>query len=118
MQKSPPRYVPTLTQVVTNQSAAAAAPVAPPAALAAVHAPTVVATAQLALHLRQQLLVQTRQYMDIQLRRRISETVSQLALEHAHKMFEELRPQLEATIHQVVEEAVQHAVAHAAAHAP
>jgi hypothetical protein len=73
---------------------------------------------QVAQQLRQQLLTQTRQYIDIQLQRRIRETVSQLALAHAHKMFEELQPQLEATINQVVDEAVKHALAHVATHAP
>jgi hypothetical protein len=70
----------------------------------------------IAQQLRQQLLVRTRQYMDIELQRRIRETVSQLALEHAHKLFEEIQPQLEATITQVVEEAVQQAVKHASQH--
>lgn len=121
MQKSPPRYVPTLTQVVAAKSASAAQTVAiadaaePSQASAAL--PMSSATADdIAQQLRQQLLVRTRQYMDIELQRRIRETVSQLALEHAYKLFEEIQPQLEATITQVVDEAVQQAIAHAAKH--
>ncbi len=126
MQKSPPRYVPTLTQVVAAKPASAAPVLATQtfatqtfatdkASLgqAAVPSPTAEDMAQ---QLRQQLLVRTRQYMDIELQRRIRETVSQLALEHAHKLFEEIQPKLEASITQVVDEAVQQAIAHAAKH--
>jgi hypothetical protein len=122
-QKTPPRYVPTLTQVVANEARSAPASVQTPAPTAFVARTTPAfgspaMPTQAAQQLRQQLLTQTRQYIDIQLQRRIRETVSQLALEHAHKMFEELQPQLEATINQVVDEAVKHALAHAATHAP
>lgn len=123
MQRSPPRYVPTLTQVVASKLGAEAVPpstadsdqqtTAPEAALKASPSAEVIAQ-----QLRQQLLVRTRQYMDIELQRRIRETVSQLALEYAHKLYEEIQPQLEATITQVVDEAVQQAVAYAANHAP
>ncbi len=118
MQKSPPRYVPTLTQVVTDTlvSRENVHSLAPAASL-----PTLsgqLQTHELAQQLRQQLLTRTRQYLDIELQRRIREAVSQLALEHAHKLIEALKPQLEATISQVVEEAVQQAVAHASTHAP
>ena len=131
-QKSPPRYVPTLTQVVGNQAPASVSDdvatrgklpssnegQAPQAmsASAVIMPATVssIATQQL----RQQLLVQTRQYMDLQLQKRTREIVSQLALKHAHKLFEELQPQIEATIQQVIDDAVKHAVAHAAAHSP
>ncbi len=117
MQKSPPRYVPTLTQVVAQ-----ALPARPATSFSdesrgqttAAASPTADDIAQ---QLRQQLLVRTRQYIDIELQRRIRETVSQLALEYAHKLYEEIQPQLESTITQVVDEAVQQAVAHAANHA-
>ena len=122
MQKSPPRYVPTLTQVVASQPGDAAgalqlneAAVQAAAAASMQVQPTATDIAQ---QLRQQLLVRTRQYIDIELQRRIRETASQLALEYAHKLFEEIQPQLEATITQVVDEALQQAVAHAAAHDP
>ena len=118
MQKTPPRYVPTLTQVVIDKPASRA-PV--PSVATGSHLPAMssqLKTDELAQQLRQQLLTRTRQYMDVQLQRRIREVVSQLALEHAHAMFEELKPKLEAAILQVVDEAVQQAVAHASANAP
>jgi hypothetical protein len=129
--KSPPRYVPTLTQVVDKSALAAAEPPAglsrpdaskttgaPVAAQSAAGAHINPSPELLAQQIRQQLLVQTRQYIDTELQRRLREAVSQLALEHAHKMFEELQPHLEATVSQVVDEAIKHAVAYAAVHAP
>ncbi len=113
MQKSPPRYVPTLTQVVTSPTGSLPSS-AVPATPSTLTSPT---ADDLAQQLRQQLLVRTRQYIDVELQRRLRETVSQLALVHAHKLFEELRPQLEATITQVVDEAVRQALKHASAHA-
>jgi hypothetical protein len=118
MQRTPPRFVPTLTQVIPatqRQAAGAVASVAPATVVAVSSVPS---AEQISQQLRQQLLVRSRQYIDIELQRRIRATVSQLALEHAHKLFEELQPQLELAIGQVVEEAVAQAVAHAATHAP
>lgn len=116
MQKTPPRFVPTLTQVIpANQRQTAVAPGAVNAHMAAA-SQQLPSSEQIAQQLRQQLLVRTRQYIDIELQRRIRETVSQLALEHAHKLYEELQPQLEFTVSQVVEEAVAQAVAHASTH--
>lgn len=122
MQKTPPRYVPTLTQVISADerqaanAALAASLTTPSDAMPSEVEP--VSAEQIAQQLRQQLLVRTRQYMDIELQRRIRETVSQLALECAHKLFEELQPQLEASITQVVDEALAQAVAYAGTHAP
>jgi hypothetical protein len=131
MQKTPPRYVPTLTQVIPASQRQAVA-----ASTAVSHVPdaaqqdavqglglnsslsSALSAEQITQQLRQQLLVRTRQYIDIELQRRIRETVSLLALEHAHKLFEELQPQLESTVRQVVEEALAQAVAHAASNAP
>lgn len=118
MQKTPPRYVPTLTQVIPAKAL-------PDAAATPMIAKPSISQANLALNaeqisqqLRQQMLVRTRQYIDVELQRRIREAVSELALAHTHKMLEEMQPQLEATITQVVDEALQQAVAHAAAHRP
>ena len=131
MQKTPPRYVPTLTQVIPASQRQAVA-----ASISVSHLPdaaqqdavqglgltsalnSALSAEQIAQQLRQQLLVRTRQYIDIELQRRIRETVSLLALEHAHKLFEELQPQLESTVRQVVEEALAQAIAHAASNAP
>lgn len=118
MQKTPPRYVPTLTQVVTEQPTSRGTASGSVSAVNPSSSVSPLPTHELAQQLRQQLLTRTRQYIDIQLQRRVREAVSQLALAHAHKLLEALQPQLEATITQVVEEAVQHAIAHASAHAP
>ncbi len=118
MQKTPPRYVPTLTQVVTEQPSSREAVPGPVTAVNPSSSAHPLPTHELAQQLRQQLITRTRQYIDIQLQRRVREAVSQLALAHAHKLLEALQPQLETAITQVVEEAVQHAIAHASAHAP
>jgi hypothetical protein len=115
MQKTPPRYVPTLTQVIDAK--AAPLPTATQAPTAQTRAAAPDAT-ELAQQLRQQLLLRSRQYIDIELQKRIREAVSQLALEHAHKLFEELQPQLETTVSQVIDEAIAQALAHAVTHAP
>ncbi len=106
MQKTPPRYVPTLTQVIAPQgevqllSSQASKPKSglPPN------------IDLLANELRDQLLEATHQYLNRELERRIREIASQIALEHAHKIFEELQSQLESTINRVVDEAVIHAI--------
>jgi hypothetical protein len=120
MQKSPPRFVPTLTQVVQAKpgSPAATTSVAASATTIEGDPQQALSHVDLAQQLRQQLLTRSRQYIDIELQKRIREAVSQLALEHAHKLFEELQPQLEATISQVIDEAIAQALAHAATHAP
>ncbi len=126
MPKPPPRFVPTLTHVVASPRASASAqalentqPALPTTSLPAGGAThTQLSAEDLAQQMRQILLVRTRQYMEVELQRRIRETVSQLALEHAHKLFEEIQPKLENTISKVVDEAIQQAIAHAATHAP
>lgn len=114
--KTPPRYVPTLTQVIPAAQRQVVDIVAQAQSLSSES--ELASADQIAQQLRQQMVMRTRQYLDIELQRRIRETVSQLALEHAHKLFEELQPQLEATIRQVIDEAVAQAVAHATTHAP
>jgi flagellar biosynthesis/type III secretory pathway protein FliH len=118
MQKTPPRYVPTLTQVIAPQNLALA-PVSQ-----APHQPAIAALNMdhLAQQLRDQMIEAAHEYINQEMERRIREVASQIALEHAHKIFEELQPELESTITRVVEEAVVHAVMQAAkepiTHAP
>lgn len=115
MPQTPPRFVPTLTQVVSpppNSMIPAQASIpGTPARATPVHAEL------MALQLRQKLLTQARQHIDLQLQKRIRETISQLALEHAHKLFEELHPQLEAIVVAVVDDAMRQAVAKVSAQA-
>jgi hypothetical protein len=115
MQKTPPRYVPTLTQVIDAKALPSPLAAHTPPAQASLGVPDAV---ELAQQLRQQLLLRSRQYIDIELQKRIRGAVSQLALEHAHKLFEELQPQLESTVSQVIDEAVAQALAHAVTHTP
>ena len=116
-QKTPPRYVPTLTQVVSVAKHPLTA-IADTASVALKPDVTQPSVDQIAQQLRQQMLVRARLYIDIELQSRIRETISLLALEAAHKLFEELQPQLEASITQVVDEAIAQAIADAATHSP
>jgi hypothetical protein len=121
-QKPPPRYVPTLTQVVSSTERLAARSTglaksseSKPEDEVGPVLPDAQAVAQ---KLRLQLLAQTRQHVNSQLERRVREVVAQLALEHAHRLFEEMQPLLEATITQVIDEAVQKALQQAKTHEP
>ncbi len=115
MPQNPPRFVPTLTQVVPPSTQSFARPSeeadAPDAASA-----SPVQVELIAQQLRQKLLTQARQQIDMQLQKRIRETVAQLALEHAYKLFEELQPQIEAVVVDVVEDAMRQAISKLAAH--
>ncbi len=106
MNKTPPRYVPTLTQVIAPQGVVQL--LSSQASEPKVSLPPNIDL--LANELRDQLIEATHQYLNQELERRVREIASQIALEHAHKIFEELQPELEATIYRVVEEAVVHAV--------
>ncbi|NJS37382.1 MAG: hypothetical protein HC765_14865 [Brachymonas sp.] len=128
MQPTPPRYVPTLTQVHTPLKPAfapslpvqpALAPSSPAQASNAPAAPhpseakalDPVLLDEIAQQTRQKLLTALRQHIDLQLQPRIRETVAQLALEHAYKLYEQLQPQIEVVVTQVVADAMQHALA-------
>jgi hypothetical protein len=110
MQKTPPRYVPTLTQVIPPESLVQAA--VSQAVHQAVSAPPNVD--YLAQQLRDQLIEAAHYYINQEMERRIREVASQVVLEHAHKIFEELQLELESTISRVVDEALIHAVMQAA----
>jgi hypothetical protein len=122
MLKTPPRFVPTLTQVIPDAANRGSQNASFPASTSKFAAASVAKevrpeqASDIAQQLRQKLLLQARQHLDITLQTRIREVVAQLALEHAHKLFEELQPQLETTITQAVDEAMAHAVAHVSAH--
>jgi hypothetical protein len=115
MPQTPPRFVPTLTQVVAPTALAAATAGGNRANQASAPQASSVAlnTEVTAQQMRQKLLVHMRQQIDLQLNKRIRETVSQVALEHAYKMYEELQPQIEAVVVEVVEEAMKQAIAKA-----
>jgi hypothetical protein len=110
MAQTPPRFVPTLTNVVPPPAKQFMQTEQVPRATIDAQASPVQAEL-IAQHLRQKLLTQARQQIDMQLQKRIRETVAQLALEHAHKLFEELQPQIEAVVVEVVEDAMRQAIA-------
>ncbi len=109
MQKTPPRYVPTLTQVVPPVKVVPLTPAG--RELKAEELPPDLAS-DIAHQLRQKLIVQVHTQIDLQLQQRIRETVSQLALAHSHRMMEEMRPLIETAVVKVVDEAMAQALAH------
>jgi hypothetical protein len=106
MQKQPPKYVPTLTQVIPPAQLAAkvTSVPAPPPVLDAVQ------TQELAEQLRRQWVTAAKRHIDVQLERRVREAVSQLALQHAQNMLEAMAPTVEATVATVIDEAIAHAL--------
>jgi hypothetical protein len=113
MQKTPPRYVPTLTQVVQPEATSSASKNVADSEAAGenqISALPPLVSAETSAQLHQKILSSTQQYLDIELQKRVREAVSQLALEHAYSLFEQIQPLLESTISQVVQEAVDQAV--------
>jgi hypothetical protein len=137
--RTPPKYVPTLTQVVPAEQLPRAVPVTQPPAPASVPAsasvplsapapaiqavapaspvsPTSVAqlsaeqSLDLADKLHRELIAHARKHVDAQLQRRVREAVSSLALAHTQDMLKALQPVIENTVAQVVDEAVGQAL--------
>jgi hypothetical protein len=106
MQKQPPKYVPTLTQVIPPAELAAKVASLPTPALAL----DAVQQQELADQLRRQLVAAAQKYIDVQLERRVREAVSQLALQHARNMLEAMSPTVEATVAAVIDEALAQAL--------
>ena len=99
---APPRFVPTLTEVVRPVAApmpatgpAAAAPASPakPAALAA------------SPDLQEQMVQRVLQRVDLILERRLREVVGQLILEHTQSLAPRLREEIEDVVRQSVSQA-------------
>jgi hypothetical protein len=93
MSSQPPRFVPTLTEVV--QPAPAAAKTDELAAGAAVD------RAEIENRLVQRVL----QRVDLALERRLREAMGQLILEHAERLTPQLREEIEAVVRQSVSQA-------------
>lgn len=96
MSSQPPRFVPTLTEVVQPSKAPVPATDITPSAAGVDQA-----------ELNDQLLQRVLQRVDLVLERRLREAVGQLILEHT----EHLVPQLRAEIESVVRQTVNHALA-------
>ena len=86
----PPRYVPTLTEVVHPLPT-------PESAFGAVNAPNEISVEA------QELLVQRlMQRIDLMLERRLHEAVEQLILEHTHALMPRLREEIELVVRESV----------------
>lgn len=97
--RSPPRFVPTLTEVVQAPAAAATAP-AQPAPMAAPSAPAAPAISQ------EQIAQRVLQRLDLTLDRRVREAISTVVLEQTSALAPLLRERLEAVVRQAVAQAV------------
>ena len=99
---TPPRFVPTLTEVVRPLPASPPAPentsgslVAPAKALA------------VSADLQEQMVQRVLQRVDLVLERRLREVVGQLILEHTQSLKPRLREEIEAVVRQSVNQAFQ-----------
>lgn len=98
----PPRYVPTLTEVVH--------PVSMPESAAS----AVIAPAETSVETQDALVQRVMQGMDLMLERRLHEAIEQLILEHTNALMPRLREEIEL----VVRESVTHAFARESAPVP
>ncbi len=96
----PPRFVPTLTEVVR--------PAPSPAALAL---GTAGAPMTLSAELEEQLVQRVLQRVDLTLERRLREAVGQLILEHTQTLAPRLREEIEQVVRQSVNQAFEQEVA-------
>jgi hypothetical protein len=118
--RTPPKYVPTLTQVVPAGQLPKPAPGVPVTSVASpVPPPALIPAPQLSAEqsldladkLHQELIAHARKHVDAQLQRRVREAVSSLALAHAQDMLNVMQPVIEETVAHVIDEAVGQALA-------
>ncbi|MBC7435062.1 MAG: hypothetical protein H7332_03210 [Bdellovibrionales bacterium] len=86
--RTPPRFVPTLTEVVQNRELAPAPPAVQPAVL------------------QEQIIHRVMQRVDLSLERRLRESVATLVLEQTRSLGPMLREEIESVVRQSVSEAV------------
>lgn len=103
MSSTPPRFVPTLTDVVTPVTDAAS--LAPSDFSEARVAPDVV-SAQAMFDLEARLVLGVMQRVDVMLERRVREAVGQVISEHSEGLVQRLREEIEQVVHEVVGQAV------------
>lgn len=101
MAKSPPRYVPTLTDVVP-------APSAVPTAVARDQPPPAAPAAQAVLpdSLQEQIIHRVMQRVDVSLERRLREAIATVVLEQTRLLGPLLKEEIELVVRQSVSEAV------------
>ena len=91
----PPRFVPTLTEIVLPESLAGSAPAASPA-------PWVTQPAEM----ESRIVLRVLQRLDLDMDRRLREVVGQLILEHTQSLVPRLREEIEAAVRQSVSQAI------------
>lgn len=97
----PPRFVPTLTEVVPPTAVPAQTPVAG----------NTDGAVALAAGLQEQMVLRVLQRVDLLLERRLREAVGQLILEHTETLAPRLREEIEQVVRQSVSQAFEQEVA-------
>ena len=105
MSNIPPRFVPTLTEVVQPPDLLPDRPLIVRESLT-----SVIATVD-SLQLENQLVHRVLQRLDLILERRLREAVGQLVLEHTETLAPQLRVEIESVVRQSVSQAVAQEVA-------
>ncbi|KQP15059.1 hypothetical protein [Pseudorhodoferax sp. Leaf267] len=93
--RTPPRFVPVLTEVVHSDAPAPSPPPAGPAR-----------TAPLVDVLEEQLVHRVMQRVDVSLERHLDDAVAAVVLQHTHALVPRLREEIEFIVRQAVAEAV------------
>lgn len=96
MNRQPPRFVPTLTEVVQPQATAPGGRPAP---------------AAMDLHFQEQMVHRVMQRVDLTLDRLLRETVGRLVLEHTQALAPSLRDEIEIVVRQSVNQAFEQELA-------
>lgn len=105
---APPRFVPTLTEVVRPIPAPMSTPAAPPeTARTGLPVPASTASAEL----QEQMVQRVLQRVNLVLERRLREVVGQLILEHTQTLVPRLREEIEDVVRQSVNQALKHEAA-------
>ena len=99
---TPPRFVPTLTEVIRPLPASTPAPENTPLV-----APAPARTLAASADLQEQMVQRVLQRVDLVLERRLREVVGQLILEHTQTLTPRLREEIEAVVRQSVNQAFE-----------
>lgn len=97
MSRPPPRFVPTLTEVVQPPAASAGGRIAP--------------TAMDMQHFQEQMVHRVMQRVDLTLDRLLRETVGRLVLEHTQALAPSLRDEIEIVVRRSVNQAFEQELA-------
>lgn len=96
----PPRFVPTLTEVVKLAPLSGAGPAVPPVGNSAVSGTPAI--------LEEQMVQRVMRRVDLVLERRLREVIGQLILEHTQSLAPRLREEIEAVVRESMIQAFAH----------